>query len=189
MPHFVLVELTRGACAVFASNYIGLSTLLKGLTNSYNRDLQWDKKFLFDSVETVEELLEVFKRMVSKLTVDKKRAEKQFLKLNSAGTLQPDDALYATDLADYLVRKGVPFAQAHEQVGHLVNLSEEKDVSIRQIRLDRLKKFAPKLERDVYDLFDRNHSVKSKKTIGSTNPRDVKKQISLWKKRLKNASF
>ena len=180
MPHKKnpdLIELTRGAAGIFIGNLHGFLVTLKGLPTSYNRDLQWDKKFLFDSIETMEGLLEAFIRMTSRLRV----ASPQQIKKNF------DDSLYTTDLADYLVKKRVPFGTAHKQVGQIVVLSESKKVSISKIGLDLLKKIAPAIDGDVYDLFDADHSVRLKKTIGSTHPAEIKKQIARWKKELRHA--
>ena len=159
---------------MFAANFTGLATTLKGLPTSYNRDLQWDKKYLFDSVETCEEILVIFTRLIKTLRIDEASAKK-FL---------TDESLYATDLADYLVARGVPFTLAHEQVGKIISFSEERKVAISKIGLDLLKQFAPKIGGDVYELFDAKHSVNMKKTMGSTNPAEIKKQIAFWKKKL-----
>ena len=168
-------ELVRGAAGVFTANFIGLSTTLKGLPTSYNRDLQWDKKYLFDSIETCEEILVIFTRLIKTLRINAESAKK----------LLADESIYATDLADYLVNRGVPFKTAHEQVGGIVSFAEEKGVPISKIGLDLLKHFAPQIEADVYAYFKPEHSVRFKKTTGSTHPAQVKKQISFWKKRLK----
>lgn len=178
MPHKKnpdLIELVRGASGVFIGNLHGFLVTLKGLPTSYNRDLQWDKKFLFDSVETMEELLGTFIRMVSRLkTASSQQIAKDF-----------DDTLYATDLADYLVKKKVPFATAHEQAGRIVMLSESTGVSISRIGPDLLKKIAPAVEGDVVDLFDPAHSVRLKRTRGGTHPNEVRKQIQRWKASLR----
>jgi len=169
------VELARGAVGGFAGNFIGMFTTLKGLPTSYNRDLQWDKKHLFDSVETCEELLQIFSGMFKTLRVDRQRAK----------MLLADESLYATDFADYLVTKGVAFKEAHRQVGEIVSFAEEERVPISKIGFDLLKKIAPKVSGDVYELFDAEHSVKMKKTFGSTNPVQVRVQIRAWKSKLR----
>ena len=169
------VELVRGAAGTFLANFTGLAVVLKGLPTSYNRDLQWDKKYLFDSVETCEEILLIFTRLAGTLRINAEAAKK----------LLTDESLYATDLADYLVRGGVPFKQAHDQVGRIVSLAEEKGIGISKIGLDILRQLAPKIEADVYDLFNPARSVSLKKTAGSTHPSQVKKQIRHWKSQLK----
>ena len=168
-------ELVRGAASVFTANFTGMTTILKGLPTSYNRDLQWDKKYLFDSIETCEEILVIFTRLIKTLRMNPQAAEK-FLQ---------DESLYATDLADYLVRRGVPFHEAHEQVGKIVTLAEEKGVALSKIGLDLLRQIAPKIEADCYDLFSPQHSVALKKTKGSTHPAQVRQQILFWKRKLR----
>ena len=169
------MELLRGASGAFAADFTGLAFVLKGLPTSYNRDLQWDKKFIFDSVENYEKILGIFIKAVKSLTVDRGRAK----------SLLRDESLYATDLADYLVKKGVPFKMAHDQVGRIVSFSEDNHVALSKIGLDIYQKFAPKTSGDVYDLFDPAHSVRLKRTQGSTHPNEIKKQIQRLKKELK----
>lgn len=168
------LELARGCAAVFGANFTGMGLVLKGLPTSYNRDLQWDKKFLFDSVEHAQQLLALFIRMVRGLKINRARAA-QLLK---------DETLYATDLADYLVKKGTAFKTAHRQVGELVTFAEDNGVALSKIGLDIYRRFAPQVDGDVYDLFDAGHSVRLKKTRGSTHPDEIKKQIARWKKEL-----
>ncbi len=169
------IELLRGACGVFASNFTGFASTLKALPTSYNRDLQWDKKYLFDSVETMESVLNMLAKVFK--TIEYRRARAQ--------EMVKDESLYATDYADYLVTKGVPFKEAHDQVGSIVHFAEEIKKPLSKIGLDLLKKMAPKTEGDVYDLFDAKHSVRMKRTQGSTHPSEVAKQISFWKKKLR----
>ncbi|MBI3253071.1 MAG: argininosuccinate lyase [Candidatus Omnitrophica bacterium] len=169
------LELARGASAVFAANFAGILLLLKGLPSSYNRDLQWDKKFLFDSVERCEELLEIFIRVVKTLKINRERARE----------LLKDESIYATDLADYLVSKGTPFARAHEEVGRLVSFAEAEKTPLSKIGLDLIQKFAPLAEGGVYAIFDARHSVRMKKTAGSAHPAEVRREIRYWKRKLK----
>lgn len=171
------VELARGASGVFIGNMVGFITTLKGLPTSYNRDLQWDKRSLFESVELCEEVLEIFEKLYRTLKFHRSRAKE----------LMRDDSLYATDLADHLVRKGVSFRDAHEQVGRIVSFAEECGKPISKIGLDLLKKFAPSLNGEVYAIFDPERSVRLKRTVGSTHPRRVAAEILSWKKRLRQA--
>ena len=171
-------ELSRGAAAVFGANFTGMGLALKGLPTSYNRDLQWDKKFLFDSSETAREFLEIFVKMARGLKINRERAAE----------LLKDESLYATDLADYLVKKGTPFKEAHRCVGRLVSFAEESGVPLSGIGLDIYRHFAPETEADVYELFDAKHSVRLKKTIGSTHPEQIRRQIQKWKAKLRQSS-
>jgi argininosuccinate lyase len=167
-------ELSRGATAVFGANFMGMGLLLKGLPTSYNRDLQWDKKFLFDSSEQVQQLLTIFIKMVSSLRIQEARAAE----------LLRDESLYATDFADYLVKRGVPFKEAHKQVGEIVSFAEDNGVALSRIGLDIFQRFAPATDGTVYALFDAKNSVRLKKTQGSTHPDQVRRQIARWKKEL-----
>lgn len=171
------VELLRGSAGIFSGNLQAFVVTLKGLPTSYNRDLQWDKRVLFDSAENAADLLEMTARVVKSLTLSKRAA---------AGLLD-DESLYATDLADYLVQKGTPFKEAHHQVGQIVSFAESKNLKISQIGLDLIKKFAPKAGGDVYDLFDASHSVRMKKTQGSTHPAMIRRQIARWQKELRHS--
>lgn len=168
------VELLRGAAGIFAGNLQGFVMTLKGLPTSYNRDLQWDKRVLFESAETAAELLGMTARSVKSMSFNREKA----------AALLADESLYATDLADYLVQRGTPFKTAHHQVGQLVHFAETKGVKISKIGLDILKKFAPAVNADVYDLFDAKHSVRMKRTQGSTNPVFVLREIERWKNEL-----
>lgn len=166
------VELVRGAAGVLIGNLTALMATLKGLPTSYNRDLQWDKRSLFESTEICEELLEMSARLIDGLKIS----------AAAASALAADESLYATDLADYLVARGVPFREAHEQVGKIVGFAEENGVRLSKVGLDWLRKFAPKIEGDVYALFDAEHSVRMKRTKGSTHPDEINRQIARWKK-------
>ncbi len=170
------VELARSAVGIFGGNLTGFLLTLKGLPTSYNRDLQWDKSYIFQSVELCEELLGIFTGMFSSLKINRTRAKE----------LLADESLYATDLADFLVRKGVPFKTAHDQVGQMITFSESTGKPISKIGLDLLRGIAPKLDARVYEIFSAEHSVGMKKTLGSTHPARVKAQISVWKKKLRN---
>lgn len=163
-----MLELTRGASAVFAANLTGIATLMKGTAMSYNRDYQWDKKFLVDSTALAEELLEVFSRMVGTIRVDAANAARQI----DPNALE-SSFLYATDLADAMVRDGRSFEQAHAHVGLFVAEAESKGVPLSAL--------AP----DARRFFDGRHSVRMKKTAGSTHPASVAAEIRSWKKKLK----
>ncbi len=169
------VELLRGTSGVFAANFMGFATTLKALPTSYNRDLQWDKKYLFDSVETLESVLRMLARVFKTIEYRRSRALE----------MVQDESLFATDFADYLVSKGVPFKEAHDQVGRIVHFAEEVHKPLSKIGLDLFQQMAPKTQGDVYALFDAKHSVRMKRTQGSTHPSEVAKQIRFWKKKLR----
>ena len=171
------LEMLRGMAASFGANAAGAALLVKGLPTSYNRDLQWDKPFLFDSIEKLEAVLPILARLFKTLRYDRERAA-EMLK---------DESLYATDFADYLVKRGVPFKKAHEQVGALVSFAEDNGVALSKIGLDIYQRFAPETDGTVYALFDARNSVRLKKTQGSTHPEQIQKQIARWKRELRNA--
>ena len=169
------VELMRGASGVFFSDLCGILATLKGLPTSYNRDLQWDKSYLFDGAETAEALVDILTRVFATLRI---RSE-------AAQAMVTDESLYATDFADYLVKKKVPFKTAHDQVGRIVAFAESQELPISKIGLDLLRQFAPATQADIYGLFDAGQSVRQKSTQGSTNPVQVAQQLKFWKRQLR----
>jgi argininosuccinate lyase len=170
-----VLELVRGRASRLISALNSLLILMKGLPHSYNRDLQEDKKPLFESVELVSAELEIMAEAVKTIK----------LKKEAAMRMLEDEFIYATDLAEYLVGKGVPFADAHEVIGNIVTHCVGNGINISDLSLSELKNFSEKLEEDVYGLLDPGTSVANKKTEGSTNPDLVKKEIANWKKKLK----
>jgi len=169
-----VLELIRGrtACSIGALNT--LLVMLKGLPHSYNRDLQEDKKPLFESVETAIAALEILAALVGTVDIDRDKACRHL----------DDEFIYATDLAEYLVKKGVPFKEAHGIIGGIVKHCIDKDINISDLSISELKEFSGKLEEDIYGYLNPEVSVKNKKTGGSTNPDLVCGEISSWKKRL-----
>jgi argininosuccinate lyase len=166
-------ELLRGKTGRIYGNLINLLTSLKGLPLTYNRDLQEDKPPVFDSVDTIKISLEVAKGLTEGMTVNKQHI---------ALTLEQDDSFLATDLADYLVMKDVPFRQAHHDVGRLVQYCQGKGLRFIDLDIDTFKIFNDRFGSDIKSKLDAKTSVKEKKTIGSTNPDMVHKEIGKWKK-------
>ena len=171
-----VLELIRGKSAQVISALNSLLILQKGLPHSYNRDLQEDKKPLFESVETVSMSLGLMAEVAASVTLNEKAALKCL----------EDEFIYATDLAEYLVRKGVAFKDAHHIVGNMVRHCADKGMNISALSIAELKGFSPELDEDVYGLLSPKKSVGMKKTPGSTNPDMVKKEIAKWKKKLRN---
>ena len=95
-----------------------------------------------------------------------------------------DEFIYATDIAEYLVKKGIAFKEAHDIVGSIIKCSISENIKIADIPLKKMKEFAKEFDKEVYTLLSANKSVNGKKTYGSTNPVMVKKEISLWNKKL-----
>ena len=168
-------ELIRGRSAGVLGSVQAILGLQKGLPLAYNRDLQEDKAPVFEVSKRTGAALELLALTLASMTFNKEamRASVQ------------DDNLYATDLLEYLVRKNVSFAQAHEIVGNVVRAAQDSGKSLRKISLKEWKKFAPQFGPDIYHLFDPKTSVSAKKTIGSTQPARVKGEIARWKKTLR----
>src|SRR6266478_3198381 len=139
-----MAELTRGKTGRLYGNLLSILTTLKALRSSYNRDMQEDKEALFDSVDTVRAALEVFSPMLPKIEINRDRME----------VAASDPNLLATDLAEYLVKKGTPFREAHEIVGKLVAHAAKTQVSLNQIPIAELKKASPLFDIDVANVFD-----------------------------------
>ena len=167
------MELMRGKAGRLIGNLAGFMTTLKGLPSGYNKDLQEDKEALFDSCDTMHQLLPVMTAIVASLQVN---ADKMAASLT--------EELLATDLADYLVRKGVPFRQAHHIVGEAVHLTSEDQTNLSGLALSSLQAISQHFDDDVADVFDFARSVAQRKSYGGTAPEAVRKQITLAKSHL-----
>jgi len=169
-----MAELVRAKTGRVYGNLVALLTVMKGLPLAYNRDLQEDKEPLFDTEKTVVECLEISSAMLSSASFNRSRFEEQW---NA-------DHLLATDLADYLVRKGMAFRKAHTIVGELVSRSVRKGISLRKLSLRDYRRQSTLFSEDLYDLLDFRTSLAGKKSAGSTSPKEVKRMILSWKKKL-----
>jgi argininosuccinate lyase len=170
-----MAELTRGKTGRLYGNLLSILTTLKALRSSYNRDMQEDKEALFDSVDTVRAALEVFSAMLPKIEINRARME----------AAASDPNLFATDIAEYLVKKGVPFREAHEIVGGLVADCAAKGIPLNQVSLAVLKKHSSSFDADVADVFDVRHSLSQRRAIGAPSPRNVAAQIKRWRAHLR----
>jgi argininosuccinate lyase len=169
-----MAELTRGKTGRLYGNLLSILTTLKALRSSYNRDMQEDKEALFDSVDTVRAALEVFSTMLPEIKINRDRME--------AATDDPN--LLATDLAEYLVKKGAPFREAHEIVGKLVAQVAKTSVPLNQVPLWELKKVSPLFDVDAANVFDIRRSLAARAAIGAPSPENISAQIARWKKQL-----
>ena len=169
-----MAELTRGKTGRLYGNLMSILTTLKALPSAYNRDLQEDKEALFDSVDTISAALEVFSAMLPELKINRERMK----------TAAEDSNLLATDLAEYLVKKGMPFREAHETVGRLVAGAVKKKTNLKAIALRDLKKLSPLFDVDVARVFDVRRSLAARSGIGAPAPKNVKAQIARWQKEL-----
>jgi argininosuccinate lyase len=157
-------ELARGKTARVNGHLVALLTLMKGQPLAYNKDNQEDKEGLFDSADTVRDTLTIFADMIGGIKV---KAEAM-----RAAALQ--GFATATDLADYLVKKGVPFRDAHETVARAVRTCEEKGCDLAELKLEELQAFHPGIERDVFAVLTLEGSVAARKHIGGTAPERVR---------------
>jgi argininosuccinate lyase len=157
-----VVELARGKTGTVYGNLLGLLTVMKGLPLAYNRDMQEDKKGLFDTVDTLLATLGVFTGLMKGMKISADR-----MRLVMSGSY-----LLATDIADYLVGKGLPFREAHKTVGELVQYAIGKGKSFQELSLDEYRKFSPLFSDDVYGITI-DTSVAARNTVGGTAPKQV----------------
>jgi len=165
-----IAELARGKTARVIGNLVALLTLLKGLPMTYNRDLQEDKERMFDTAETVQNTLLIFAEMLAHIEVH----------ADACARAAADPLLLATDLADWLVRKGVPFRDAHHLVGEAVALAEKKKVPITKLKLIEWKKISPVFDASALEVFSTEKGLAARTTHGSPNPKLVKQQLARW---------
>ncbi len=167
-----IAELIRGKTGRLYGDLVSLFTVMKSLPMTYNRDFQEDKEPVFDAVETVMLSLEGMIEMVSSLEVNRQRMK---------------DSVYsnfstATDLADYLVIKGVPFRQSHEIIGNIVRYCEDEQKDFFALTLEQLQMFSDKFESDVLDAINPETSTERKRSYGSTSRDSVLNQLEMIKK-------
>jgi argininosuccinate lyase len=165
-----MAELTRGKSARLIGNLVTLLGILKGLPSAYNRDLQEDKGALFDSVDTVRGALEVFNAMLPALTINRERME----------SLANDPQLLATDLAEYLVGKGVPFREAHAIVGRLAASGKR----LNALSDEEFRAASNAFGEDVREVFDVRRALRRRSATGSPSPENIERQIARWRQLL-----
>ena len=167
-------ELARGKSGRVAGHLVALLTLMKGQPLAYNKDNQEDKEPLFDTVDTVLDTLRAFAEMVPGIEVDaeamRRAAEEGFST--------------ATDFADYLVRKGLPFRDAHEAVAQAVRLATQRNCGLAALPLEDLRQLAPQVGPDVVDCLSLEGSLAARDHAGGTSPRQVRAQVARWQQRL-----
>ena len=175
MPHKKnadIAELVRGKTGRVYGNLMNILTIMKGLPLSYNRDMQEDKPPLFDTAETTAQSLSIFRRMIENTWLNEERLAK----------LTADDLSLATEIAEYLVRKQIPFRDAHRITGKIVAYAIEQGKSLPSISLDEYRTFSEAFDEGIYDDLKPDASVNSKKTAGSCSFRSVEEQIADAKK-------
>jgi argininosuccinate lyase len=167
-------ELARGKTGRVVGHLMALITLMKGQPLAYNKDNQEDKEPLFDTVDTLKDTLRIFAEMIGGITVKPEAMEAAALRGYAT----------ATDLADYLVKKGLPFRDAHETVAHAVKAATSHKVDLAELPLAVLQQFNPKIEKDVYDVLSLRGSLNARNILGGTAPAQVKAQIARHRARL-----
>jgi len=170
-----LAELLRGKCGEFLGALVSLATTLKGLPLAYNRDLQQDKKPLFRSVEEALPSLDIAAKLISGVLPLPQNIEKALRK----------GFLTATDLAEFLVEKGVPFREAHHLVGKIVRKMLDEGRELTSLRAEDLGKYASLFEENLRERLDERKSPLFKRSLGSTSPEEVKKQIAQAESKLR----
>lgn len=169
-----IAELTRGKSGRVIGNLMSLLTLLKGLPMTYNRDLQEDKERLFDSVETVRACVRLMAGMLAHTTV----------KGDRCAAAAADPALLATDLADYLVLKGMPFRKAHHAVGVVVGYCEKTGKKLNALSVREFQDIEPLFGPDVVETFDLNAAMRRRQITGAPGVKEVGRQLKAWRRRL-----
>ena len=167
-------ELARGKTGRVVGHLMGLITLMKGQPLAYNKDNQEDKEPLFDTVDTLKDTLRIFVEMVGGITVKPQAMERAAVKGYAT----------ATDLADYMVKKGLAFRDAHEVVAHAVKTAMAQGVDLSELPLAELQKFNPKIEADVFDVLSLRGSLNARNVLGGTAPQQVRAQIARHQARL-----
>jgi argininosuccinate lyase len=168
-------ELTRGKSGTLIGQLTGLLATLKSLPSTYDKDLQEDKAPVFAATDTLLAILPVMAGALRSITVKPERMRAAI-----------DSFMMATDLADYLVGKGIPFRETHAIVGKAVRTALEKGLGLGTMPLETYQALSPAFEADVYEIFDPLESVKRRKAVGGTAPGSVKEQIQNAKLKLQN---
>jgi argininosuccinate lyase len=163
-------ELTRGKTGRFIGNLVSLLTTLKGLPMTYNRDLQEDKEAIFDSVDQIKLVLEVYAGMIPDIEVDSQQTRE------AAG----DPGLLATDLADYLVLRGLPFRQAHEVIGKLVAYSINQKRGFADLKLDEYRRFSDRFGPDLFAVLDLDRAIDQRTATGAPSRKNVAAELEAW---------
>lgn len=167
-------ELARGKTGRVVGHLMGLITLMKGQPLAYNKDNQEDKEPLFDTVDTLTDTLRIFAELVRGIVVKPQAMERAALRGYAT----------ATDLADYLVRKGLPFRDAHETVAHVVRAAIERGVDLAELPLDDLRGFHPAIGDDVHEVLTLRGSLNARNVLGGTAPAQVRAQVARHRARL-----
>ena len=178
MPHKKnpdVLELIRGLSSNLNSNLLNVLTLMKGLPLSYNRDLQLDKLPLFNSIDTIKEILKIFAKLFTKIKI----------KTTSIANKLQDESLFSVDIVEHLIKKGLSYREAHDIVGRLIRDCLDKNKKISELKDKDLKKYSNKLSiLEIKPILNAWESVNKKTSYGGTAIEQVKKQLNYYKRRL-----
>ncbi|MFT4193267.1 argininosuccinate lyase [Ottowia sp.] len=178
-------ELARGKTGRVVGSLVGLITLMKGQPLAYNKDNQEDKEPLFDTVDTLRDTLRIFVEMIGgQPQADGSKAGGITVNAEAMQAAAQKGYATATDLADYLVKKGLPFRDAHETVAHAVKAAQSHGCDLSELPLSVLQGFHSAIEKDVYDVLSLRGSLNARNTLGGTAPAQVRAQIARHRARL-----
>ena len=169
-----IAELVRGKTGRVYGALTSILTTMKGIPLAYNKDMQEDKEFTFDAIDTVKGCIALFNGMISTMEFKKENME------NSA----KNGFTNATDAADYLVNHGVPFRDAHGIVGRLVLTCIEKNISLDEMSLEEYQAISPVFEEDIYEAISMKNCVEKRNTIGAPGTEAMKEVITIQEKYL-----
>jgi argininosuccinate lyase len=169
-----MAELIRGKTGRVYGALVALLTTMKGLPLAYNRDMQEDKEPLFDALDTAASCLNIMAKMMATVEFNAKRFE---------ADLESDEYL-ATEIADYLARKNMPFREAYGIAGAIVAECEHKGIRLSKLPLADYAKHSKLFQRDIYNCLNARASLRSKKSSGSTSPREVEKSLRGWRRKI-----
>ncbi len=167
-----VAELTRGKSGRLIGNLMALLTILKGLPMTYNRDMQEDKEPLFDSIDTIKAALGVFAEMISGMDVRAENTKKA----------ASDPMLLATDLADWLVKKGLPFRHAHEVIGKLVAFSISEERGFADLTLKEYQQFWAGFDESLFSVLKLDTALAARQNVGAPSPANIAAQLQRWRK-------
>ena len=171
-----VLELSRGKTGQIIGNMIDLIINLKALPMTYDRDLQEDKRGLWSSIDTVESIIKILIPLLSAVEVNQDLALKNLT----------EGYALATDIAEYLVMKNVPFREAHLKVGKLVGFCVENNLKFQDLNITQWKNFIPEFDEELLKILTPEQSIKRRNIYGATSPEQIKLQISEGHERLKS---
>ena len=179
-------ELARGKTGRVVGHLMGLITLMKGQPLAYNKDNQEDKEPLFDTVDTLKDTLRIFSEMIGGQLNSETGQKEGGISVNAAAMQAATKKGYATatDLADYLVKKGLPFRDAHEVVAHAVKTAQIQNLDLSELPLSTLQQFNAGIQADVFECLSLEGSLNARNTLGGTAPDQVRQQIARHHARL-----